>query len=205
VRATFAAIMDPVHRSPRRGSYAAVRAIDVIDRYTVKFVLQEIYCSFPYALTVGICPRAAPGGKGPSEGIGSLYDPTLEARRGAGAHCQPQLLRGRPRLDWIHFRILANTTTRLLEMKKGGVDLLQNCVPAYAVKFLERVPGLQVIEEPGITYQYLGYNLLDPFSDTERCARPSPMPSIARRSSLTPSRAWHERPTGGAFPLQLGI
>jgi len=74
----------------------------------------------------------------------------------------PHYFGGRPRLDWIQFRILANTTTRLLEMKKGGVDLLQNCVPAYAVKFMQRVPGLQVIEEPGITYQYLGYNLLDP-------------------------------------------
>ncbi len=47
-------------------------------------------------------------------------------------------------------------------MKKGSLDLLQNCVPAYAVKFLQRVPRLQVIQEPGITYQYLGYNLLDP-------------------------------------------
>jgi len=73
----------------------------------------------------------------------------------------PNYFRGRPNLDWIQFRILANTTTRLLEMDKGGVDLLQNSVPAYAVKFMRRVPDVQVIKKRGITYQYLGYNIAD--------------------------------------------
>jgi peptide/nickel transport system substrate-binding protein len=163
VRATFAAIMDPAHRSPRRGSYAAVKAIDVIDRYTVRFVLQEIYCSFPYALTVGICPQGSPWGeKDPPLGSGPFiiqrWRPGEELVLTANLH----YFGGRPRLDWIQFRIVANTTTRLLEMKKGGIDLLQNCVPAYAVKFLQRASDLRVIQEPGVTYQYLGYNLLDP-------------------------------------------
>lgn len=74
----------------------------------------------------------------------------------------PHYFGRRPRLDWIQFRVLANTSTRMLEMKKGAVDLLQNCVPAYAVKFMQRIPGVQVIQERGITYQYLGYNLMDP-------------------------------------------
>jgi peptide/nickel transport system substrate-binding protein len=163
VRATFAAIMDSDHRSPRRGSYAAVRAIDVIDRYSVRFVLQEIYCSFPYALTVGICPEGSPWGeKDPPVGSGPFIIQRWRPGEELALIANPRYFGGRPRLDWIHFRILANTTTRLLEMKKGGVDLLQNCVPAYAVKFMQRVAGLKVIQEPGITYQYLGYNLLDP-------------------------------------------
>ena len=163
VRATFASIMDPQHRSPRRGSFEAVRAIEVIDRYTVRFVLQDVYCSFPYALTVGICPQGSPWGqKDPPLGSGPFILQRWRPGEELLLVANPDYFGGRPRLDWIRFRILANTTTRLLEMKKGAVDLLQNCVPAYAVKFMQRVAGLRVIQEQGITYQYLGYNLLDP-------------------------------------------
>jgi peptide/nickel transport system substrate-binding protein len=163
VRATFTSIMDPLHGSPKRGSYAPVKAIEVIDRYTVRFVLQYVYCSFPYALTVGICPAGSPwGNRDPPVGSG----PFLLKRWRPGEElvlvANSYYFGRRPRLDWIQFRILANTTTRLLEMKKGEVDLLQNCVPAYAVKFMERIPGVKVVQEPGITYQYLGYNLVDP-------------------------------------------
>ncbi|MCJ7664855.1 MAG: ABC transporter substrate-binding protein [Desulfobacterales bacterium] len=163
VRATFTAIMEPSHRSPRRGSFAAVKAIEVVDRYTVRFVLQDVYCSFPYALTVGICPEGSPWGqKDPPIGSGPFILQRWRPGEELVLVANPNYFGGRPRLDWIQFRILANTTTRLLEMEKGAVDLLQNCVPAYAVKFMQRVPGLQVIQEQGITYQYLGYNLLDP-------------------------------------------
>ncbi len=163
VRATFTSIMDPQHRSPRRGSYEALKAIEVIDRYTVKFVLQEVYVSFPYALTVGIVPRESPWGlKDPPVGSGPFILRRWRPGEELVLVANSRYFGRRPRLDWIRFRIMANTTTRLLEMKKGEVDLLQNCVPAYAVKFMQRIPGVQVVQEGGITYQYLGYNLIDP-------------------------------------------
>jgi peptide/nickel transport system substrate-binding protein len=163
VRATFAFIMDPSNGSPKRGSYEPVRCIDVIDQYTVKFVLQDISVSFPYALTVGIVPLGSPAGlKSPPLGSGPFRLKYWKPGEEVVLVANPEYFRGQPRLDWIQFRVLANTTTRLLEMKKGGVDLLQNCVPAYAVKFMERIPGVRVIQEQGITYQYLGYNLTDP-------------------------------------------
>jgi peptide/nickel transport system substrate-binding protein len=163
VRATYTFIMDPHHGSPRRGSYESVRHIEVIDRYTVKFMLKDIYVSFPYALTVGICPQGSPAGlKDPPVGSGPFILRRWRPGEELVLVANPRYFGGRPRLDWIRFRVLANTTTRLLEMKKGEIDLLENCVPAYAVKFMQRIPGVQVIQEPGITYQYLGYNLADP-------------------------------------------
>jgi peptide/nickel transport system substrate-binding protein len=163
VRATYTFIMDPHHGSPRRGSYESVRHIEVIDRYTVKFMLKDIYVSFPYALTVGICPQGSPAGlKDPPVGSGPFILRRWRPGEELVLVANPRYFGGRPRLDWIRFRVLANTTTRLLEMKKGEIDLLENCVPAYAVKFMQRIPGVQVIQEPGISYQYLGYNLADP-------------------------------------------
>jgi len=163
VRGTFAFIMNPRNGSPKRGAYEPVRRIEVIDRYTVKFILRDVYTSFPYALTVGIVPRGSPVGlKGPPVGSGPFRLQRWRPGEELVLLANPHYFGRRPMLDWIQFRILANTTTRLLEMKKGEVDLLQNCVPAYAVKFMERIPGVRVVHEPGITYQYLGYNLTDP-------------------------------------------
>lgn len=163
VQATFSFIMDPRNGSPKRGSYEPVRRIEIIDQYTVRFVLRDVYVSFPYALTVGIVPHGSPAGlKAPPVGSGPFL--LLQWRPGEELVlvANPCYFGGDARLDWIQFRVLANTTTRLLEMKKGEVDLLQNCVPSYAVKFMERIPEVKVIHEPGITYQYLGYNLTDP-------------------------------------------
>jgi peptide/nickel transport system substrate-binding protein len=169
VRATFAFIMDPRNSSPKRGSYEPVKRIEVIDRYTVKFCLQDVSISFPYALTVGIVPQGSRGGlKSPPVGSGPFRLKHWRPGEEVVLVANPAYVRGQPRLDWIQFRVLANTTTRLLEMKKGGVDLLQNCVPAYAVKFMERIPGVRVIQEQGITYQYLGYNLTDPVLQHKR-------------------------------------
>jgi peptide/nickel transport system substrate-binding protein len=163
VRATYTFIMDPRHGSPRRGSYAAVSKIEVVDRHTIRFVLKTIYVSFPYALTVGICPQGSPAGlKTPPIGSGPFRLERWRPGEELVLVANPRYHNGRPGLDWIRFRVLANTTTRLLEMKKGEVDLLENCVPAYAVKFMQRIPGIQVLQAPGITYQYLGYNLTDP-------------------------------------------
>jgi peptide/nickel transport system substrate-binding protein len=163
VKATFAFIMDPRHGSPKRGAYDAVRHIEVVDRYTVRFILKNVYVSFPYALTVGIVPHGSPAGlKDPPVGSGPFRLQRWSPGEELVLIANPHYFGKKPRLDWIQFRILTNTTTRLLEMKKGEVDLLQNCVPSYAVKFMERIPGVRVVHEPGITYQYLGYNLTDP-------------------------------------------
>jgi peptide/nickel transport system substrate-binding protein len=169
VRTTFAFIMDPRNGSPKRVAYEPVRRIEVIDRYTVKFCLHDVSVSFPYALTVGIVPQGSPFRlKSPPVGSGPFCLTHWRPGEEIVLVANPAYFRGKPRLDWIQFRVLANTTTRLLEMKKGGVDLLQNCVPAYAVKFMERIPGVKVIQGRGITYQYLGYNLTDPILKHKR-------------------------------------
>jgi peptide/nickel transport system substrate-binding protein len=163
VLATFSFILDPQNRSPKRGSYEPLSRIDVIDRYTVQFTLKKLYVSFPYTLTTGIVPKGSPFRlKSPPIGSGPFRIQIWRPGEELLLVSNPNYFRGRPKLDWVQFRILANTTTRLLEMDKGGVDLLQNSVPAYAVKFMRRIAHVRVIEKRGITYQYLGYNMTDP-------------------------------------------
>ena len=77
---------------------------------------------------------------------------------------------GKPAIRLV-FRIVPNATTRLLEARSGGLDLLQNAVPPYSVKFLAREQGIRVIEKPGSSYQYLGFNLEDPIVSDVRVRR----------------------------------
>jgi peptide/nickel transport system substrate-binding protein len=164
VRYTYDWMRDPKNHSPNQGALAVIAAIETPDPETVRFVLKEPFASFLQNLTLGIVPAHlgdaqefadAPIGSGPfrwgewrpGERLVLLaFDGSWE---------------GRPRLDRVVFRIVANETTRLLEARRGRIDLLWNNIPPYAVPFLREAPNLAVTTRPGITYQYLGFNLRD--------------------------------------------
>jgi len=164
VRYTYDWMRDPKNHSPNLGTLAVIAAIETPDPGTVRFVLKEPFASFLQSLTLGIVPAHlgdtkefvdAPVGSGPfrwgewrpGERLVVLaFDDSWE---------------GRPRLDRVVFRIVANETTRLLEARRGDIDLLWNNIPPYAAPLLREAPNLAVTTRPGITYQYLGFNLRD--------------------------------------------
>jgi peptide/nickel transport system substrate-binding protein len=164
VKYTYDWMRDPANRSPNQGALAVVAAVEAPDAATVRFTLKEPFASFLHALTLGIVPAhlgSAPGFADAPVGSGPFrwgeWRPgerlVLLAFEGAWE--------GRPRLDRVVFRIVANETTRLLEARRGTIDLLWNNVPPYAVPFLRESTDLRVTTRPGITYQYLGFNLGD--------------------------------------------
>lgn len=165
VAATYRFMMDPANGSPHSGTLKAVAAIETPSDHTIIFRLAEPYVSFPYALTLGILPSAHASSKKSGEGLPGTGPFRLESvKPGEELVLTPfeKCFSGAPFLSRIKFRILPNMTTRLLEIKTGGVDLLQNAVPPYSVKFLEREKGLKVMRSPGSSYQYLGFNMKDP-------------------------------------------
>ncbi|MHB8763891.1 MAG: ABC transporter substrate-binding protein [Deferrisomatales bacterium] len=174
VAATFRYVMDPAHGCPGSGGLAAVAGVEAPDGHTVVFRLREPQVSFPHQLTLGILPErlaARPDLGAEVVGTGPYRLAGFRPGDEVALEAFPDHFRGPPGLPRLRFRIVANATTRLLEARSGGLDLLQNAVPPYAVKFLAREPHLEVLRSPGSSYQYLGYNLEDPLVGDVRVRR----------------------------------
>jgi peptide/nickel transport system substrate-binding protein len=167
VKYTFESILDPAFKSPRRGSYEYLQRVEVLDDYTVKFVLKRPFAPFLINLVLGIVPehiasRAGEGfsrqpvGSGPFRLVGWQADEKLEFvgfdRYYAGA----------PRLKRITYKIVPEDSVRLLELEKGSVHLVQNSIPPDLLPRLRANPELKVITSAGTTYAYIGFNLEDP-------------------------------------------
>lgn len=164
VKYTYEYIMDKDNKSPHFGSYDKIETITVIDDHTIKIKLKEPFISFMLLTTRGIVPYGYDQEKLATEptGCGPFMLTEFKPGERIVLKANDDYFEGRPKLDYAVFRVIENSTTRMLELKKGTIDLLFNSVPAYAVKFVERMEHISVVKEPGITFQYIGYNMTDP-------------------------------------------
>ncbi len=202
VVATYRYVMDPAHGCPAVGALDALASVEAPDARTVVFRLKRVYVSFPFQLTMGILPEALAGEEDLGDRVVGTGPYRLAAFRPGEEvvlEAFPEHFAGRPFLERIRFRIVGNATTRLLEIRSGGLDLLQNAVPPYAVKFLRRDPGLRVIVAPGSSYQYLGFNLEDPILADVRVRRAIAF-AIDREALISFALAGLARPAYGLLP-----
>ncbi|MFH1624794.1 MAG: ABC transporter substrate-binding protein, partial [Pseudomonadota bacterium] len=168
VKYTFDTILNPSFKSPHTGAFEKIDVIELLDRYTVRFALKEPFAPFLVNLTVvGIVPKHAaqkrggnfsqqPVGTGPFQLVEFLPDEKIVLRANI------DYFEERPRLDKIVFKIVPDSTVRLLELSQGDIHLLQNDIPPDLFPFLEKRGNLKIVRKEGTTYSYLGFNLKDP-------------------------------------------
>ncbi|PYR46159.1 MAG: ABC transporter substrate-binding protein, partial [Acidobacteria bacterium] len=160
---TFRSTLDPELLSPKRGGFLELASLTAPDPYTVIFRLSQPFESFPSNVaTLQIVPDGAtshlasqPIGTGPYRFVGYTVDDRVELA------AFDDYYDGRPREDGLLFRIIPDEVVRGLELRKGTVDLIVNDVSPDIVRQLRDEPNLQIIEGPGVDYQYIGINLTD--------------------------------------------
>lgn len=165
IKATFESIRDPQSNSPKREALASIDQIEAPDVLTLRFHLHAPFPSFLDASTLGILPahtliNAArpirrPIGSGPFRLVEFAPDERVVLARSAFARIQPARLAG------VVFKIIPDGLVRLLEFKRGQVDLIQNAVEPDAIDWLRRLRQAEVLTRPGTSFQYLGLNLRD--------------------------------------------
>ncbi|MBI4458496.1 MAG: ABC transporter substrate-binding protein, partial [Acidobacteria bacterium] len=163
VRYTFASLLSGQIKSLKSSSYGRIASVDVSDDFTVVFRLKEPHASFLWNLTqgaIGIVPEGSaeelarhPIGSGPFRFVSASQDENVVLKRNPAYWGLP------PRIEGVEFKIVPDATTRALELRKGSADIALNSLTADMVEVLRKEEQLQVLQEPGTTYQYLAFNL----------------------------------------------
>lgn len=164
VKFTYDSLMAPKFVTSKRSGYSAVDHIEAPDPETVIFRLKEPNGGIFDNLTLGILPAGAdtkyyrnkPIGAGPYKVVDYLMDDRVELEAFDG------WVGGAPKVKKISVRIIPDATTRVLEMRRGTINLETNAIPFENVAEFEKSGKFTVVKKPGSVYQYLAFNLHDP-------------------------------------------
>ena len=173
VKSTFEFIMNLSNKSPKRGAFRMVTAIEAPDPATIVFHLKEPYASFTGNLlraTTGIVPANAaadfsthPVGSGAFRFVSQSQDDEVIVER------NPDYFRltrndsgGAALISRVRFRIVPDAIVRALELRKGSADLEVSSLTPDIIPVLAKQSTLAVTDRPGTNFTYLGLNLEDP-------------------------------------------
>ncbi len=204
VKYTFESILNPSFLSPHKKSYEKIKTITAVDKYTVKFIMSEPYAPFLINMTMGIVPKdeaeksghkftGKPIGTGPFVFERWVADERIELKRNA------DYFEGRAKLSKLIFKIISDDTIRLLGLKTGEIDFIQNAVPPDLLSSLNKDKNITILTGDGINYSYLGFNLSDPVLKDAR-VRKAIAYSIDRSSIITNLLAGIAEPATGVLP-----
>jgi len=198
---TFRTILDPDSRSPHRGAFRGLKSVEARDSYTVVFSLSEPFASFPTNLVIPqIIPAGAgpdiaahPIGTGPYRFVRQLPDDRVELA------AFDEYWAGRPANAGLVVRVVPDEVMRGLELRKGTIDLVVNDVSPDILYQLRRDEHLQTSTAPGVDYQYIGINLLDPALGDVRVRR-ALAHAIDRQAIVDHLRRGLATPADGLIP-----
>jgi len=167
VKATFDSVLDTATHSPKRQALEPVERVEVIDPFTVRFHLREAFAPFLDASGLGIlsAPQVARSPTRPlahPDGSGAFHLVEFRLDEHVLVSPNPTYPLGAPHLAGIDFKVVPDAVTRLLELRRGTLDLVQNGIDPDALEWLRQQPRIRIVTSPSTTYQYLGMNLRDP-------------------------------------------
>lgn len=160
---TFGQFLDPDFISPRKGGYRELQSVVARDLHTVVFTLKQPFASFPINLMMPILKRGSgpdvrehPIGTGPYRFVRYAVDDRLELVANQDYWAGP------PKNNGLILKIVPDDVMRGLELEKGTLDIVVNDLAPDIVHQMRADPQLQVVQGPGVDYQYIGLNLQDP-------------------------------------------
>jgi peptide/nickel transport system substrate-binding protein len=167
VKYTYDSIIDPRNRSPKRGLLKVLQSIEQVGSHEIRFRLSEPHAPFFGHCTIGIVPAgsAAPrenGSHEPPLGSGPFALAGIDPGEKVFLKANPAHWEGKPRLAGLAFHIVPDAIVRVLEFKKGTIQLLQNDIEPDTLSWLEKNTDAIVETNPGTTFQYVGINLTHP-------------------------------------------
>ena len=171
---------NPEHPANKLGKYpfagyffGNVKAVEVMDDTTVRFVLKEPRASFLAVLAAGaasiVSPTAArkwgadyalnPVGTGPFRYVSWQRGQQVVLEK------NPDYWRGPVKVDRVIYRSIVEDQARLTELLTGAIDVIVGVPPDYVAQ-LEGSPKVNILKQVGAHVWYLGINnQKKPFDD----------------------------------------
>ncbi|MBM3572874.1 MAG: hypothetical protein FJX52_11055, partial [Alphaproteobacteria bacterium] len=164
-------IRDPKLGSIRGGEIRTLDSIEAVDAHTVKMNLKHPFAAFLFPLAdVSGCigsPTAIqkwgqdyafhPVGAGPFKFVSYQKDTQTVLERN-GDYWD----KGKPHIDQVILRPIPTDSTRLAELRAGGVQIAE-ALPLQDIRRLRQGQEIVVSEKVGFRWEYFGFNLKDEF------------------------------------------
>ena len=163
VQFTYASILEPSNRSPKRAQLRPLEGIDQLGPHRVRFRLKSSHAPFPEQFTLGIVP--ADGGASDPRlpaGSGPFILESVESGEKVILKANASYWEGKPQIAGLIFKIVPDAMVRALEFKKQSIDFLQNDLEPDMLPWLRDKAGAAVETHQGTTFQYIGINLTHP-------------------------------------------
>jgi len=174
VKFTYDWCLDDANASPVSSYLSWLDNVQIIDDYTVKFVVKADWAPFAPAIlsnNIGIVPkdtflemgadefRSNPVGSGPF-----MFKEWVQGDHVALERNDNYWLT-KPYLQEIIFRPIPTLATAMLELESGGVDITDNLVTEDIPRF-QGMDDVKVEQAPSLSYFWMGFNLRKaPFND----------------------------------------
>lgn len=161
---TYASVLDPKNRSPKRGALQFIESVEAAGPHEVRFRLAAPFAPFLEGLTLGIVPAGTAANEPGEKLVGSGPFSLEEFRPGerVALKSNPSYWDGPPRLSGVVFKIIPDAVVRVLEFRKGTVDLIQNYFEPDMLPWLEKNSRAAIQSDQGTNFQYIGMNLEHP-------------------------------------------
>ena len=164
---TLRRFMDPTTASPYgAGLREKISAIKATGPLTFRVDLKAPFSSFLADLVLPVISRRDPPGTGGGTALNGSGPFRLAGRSVGNIELERDPNHPRPAgLARVVFKVVKDENTRLLKFRKRDVHLGINVMPLDKLSRFARPPlksTYRLMEAPGLSYQYLGFNLDDP-------------------------------------------
>jgi len=164
VKYTFDSTVDPAFNSPKKSGYASVATFEAPDDKTFVIKLKEPNAGIFDNLTYMLVPDGSKTENFAKTPVlsGAYKVAEFKTDERLTLEAFPGWVNGAPKIPRVVVRIVPDATTRVLELRRGGINFAINSVPLDQVAQFKNDAEFNVQTLPGGAYQYLAFNLRDP-------------------------------------------
>lgn len=169
VKFTIETIQNPKNHSGLRKNLTAIRQVEVLDALTLKIHLDKPFAPLLSKLRIGLIPKHMLEGKdfntdefNSVSPIGTGPFKLKEWKRGEYLilEANPDFYDGRPRLDQVIYKFLPDPNVRLVQLKKGEVDVAE--IKPRQVAAIKPGDNIHLEIVDTADYRVMMFNLRDP-------------------------------------------